>query len=469
MTILLKNMVKIITCLKNNFSGLHSALLFAVLLISCSEQKTDRPGSAPNVIFILADDLGWSQSGAYGSTWYETPNIDRLAMEGLSFTNAYSAAAVCSPTRASIMTGKYPARLHLTDFIKGNTREDYPLKEPAWQKFLPLEEVTIAELFRDHDYATACFGKWHLSADKKPPESLPYNPDKQGFDEYFVTYKPDQNSDPQIDAHNTDTIVSLSTDFIKRMKEKPFFLYVSFNAIHDPLMEKKEAISEFEMKPGVELSPNNPVIGAMLKRMDDGIGRILKALEEQEIEDQSLVIFFSDNGGKDAYASQLPYRKGKGWLYEGGIRVPLIFRWPGKIEKATLSDESVISNDFFPTFACLLGDTSVNLTDGQNLLPHILEGKDLPGRDLFWHYPHYHFGSGMKPASAIRSGSYKLVYWYEKSFFLEEGPYELYDILTDPGETTNLAHEYPLITDSLKNKLFNFLSSTSAGIPQLNN
>lgn len=448
-------------------SGLAILLLVVIGLFTlCSR---DTIPDAPNVVFILADDLGWSQTGAYGSTWYETPNIDNLANEGVSFTQAYSAAAVCSPTRASIMTGKYPAKLRLTDFIKGNNRDNYPLRQPEWQKYLPLEEYTLGELFNDNGYATACFGKWHLSIDKKPPASLPYNPDEQGFDEYFVTYKPDADTDREKDPHNTDTIVNLSIDFMERQKNKPFFLFVSFNAIHDPLMENEESIEQFERKSGKHLNENNTIIGAMLKRMDKGVGEILQKIDELGLKDETLIVFFSDNGGKESHASQHPFRKGKGWLYEGGIRVPLIIRWPGEIDRAWLSDEAVISNDFFTTFSYMLGDSSHNKTDGIDLMPHLRDKLPLKQRDLYWHYPHYHFGTGMKPASAIRSGDYKLILWYEESIIGNGEAIELYDLKVDPGETQNLRNVYPTLADNLFQKLIKFLDASDAGIPEVNN
>ncbi len=451
------------TIIKWNISFSLSLVFTGLCLFtSC---KTEKGKNLPNVVFILADDLGWPQTGAYGSKWYETPNIDRLAGQGISFTHAYAAAAVCSPTRASIMTGKYPARLQLTDFIKGNNREDYSLKQPEWQKYLPLEELTIAEIFKEKGYHTACFGKWHLSQEKKPPESLPFNPDNQGFDEYFVTYKPDNETDPEMDPHNTDTITSLGLDFLRRKGKDPFFLYLSYNAIHDPLVEARAAVEKYRSHPGSQEEQNHPVIAAMIHRMDKGIGRILNELTDLKLEENTLVIFFSDNGGKHSYASQDSFRAGKGWLYEGGIRVPLVMRWPGKITAGKLSDEPIISNDFFPTFNEMLGNSRYPGVDGLSLLNHITSGSDLPYRDLYWHYPHYHRGSGMKPASAILSGNYKLIEWFEGSIAGKGNAYELYNLENDPGERVNLADRMPEIRDSLKLKLEDWRDELKAGMP----
>lgn len=341
---------------------------------------------APNVIFILADDLGWTQTGPYGNRYYKTPNIDRLANEGICFTQAYAAAAVCSPTRASIMTGKYPARLHLTDYIPGLKTEGMPLKTPGWQRFLPLKEYTLGELFREKDYRTALFGKWHLSMAKAPPESAPHDPDKQGFDEFMITYKPHGNpfkpTDPEHDPHMSDSTGWRSVEFIKRYSDKPFFLFMSFNAIHDPLMEKKDSIAAWSKREGSNAPENNPVIGAMMKRMDDNIGKVLHTLDSLGLKEHTIVVFFSDNGGFEYDATQTPLRRGKGWFYEGGIREPLIIRWPGVIAPGRRSQAVVSSIDFLPTFAELIGVTPAEPVDGISILTHLKTKADLPGRNL---------------------------------------------------------------------------------------
>ena len=407
--------------------------------------------SRPNIVMILADDLGWSQLGCYGSSYYSTANIDRIAAEGMQFYRAYAAAAVCSPTRASIMTGKYPARLHLTDFIKGNIRTDYPLLQPAWQKFLPLEEVTAAELFKEKGYRTAIFGKWHLSQEKKPPGSLPYNPDKQGFDEYVVTYKPEPTASPDKDAHNVDSITRLAVDFIKRNINKPFFLVLSHNTIHDPLMEKEAVINEYRSKYGAGRKENNPVIGAMIDRMDQSVGTILDEIENQGLKTRTIVIFFSDNGGKEAYALQTPLRKGKGWLYEGGIRVPLIISWPEKIVAGSKSNAMVGSIDILPTLADL---SSIPMPpgkiDGESFKPVLLSGKKTFRSTMYWHYPHYHQGSGMMPGAAVISENYKMIEWFEKSLTRQEGAFELYDLDHDISESVNLADSLPGKVEQLR-------------------
>ena len=329
----------------------------------------------PNILFVLADDLGWPHLGCYGSSFYETPTLDKLATEGMRFTDAYAAHPVCSPTRASIMTGKYPARLHITDYIPGNGYPHKPLKTPDWQKFLPLEEETIAEMVKQQGYATASFGKWHLSIEKRPPASLPYNPDQQGFDENIVTYKPNRQSDPENDAHNVHEITRKSVDFIQRHKDDPFFLYVTHNTVHDPLMENKERVEYYENKAGSELPENNPTVAAMLETLDRTIGEILTEIDNQGLRENTLVVFFSDNGGLERSVDQAPLRGGKATLYEGGIRVPMIVRWPDRIEANSVSREPVTSVDFFSTFYELVnGNTSPNPNlDGTSLLPVLLQ------------------------------------------------------------------------------------------------
>ena len=260
----------------------------------------------PNIVFILADDLGWSQVGCYGSSFYETPNIDRLAREGMRFTDAYAACPVCSPTRASIMTGKYPARLGLTDFIAGGNYPRERLKQVEWQKYLPLEEVTIAEVVKGAGYATGSFGKWHLSIAKQPPESLPFNPDKQGFDESMVTYKPSSSHNPEEDAHNVEAITQKSLEFLERNKGGRFFLYVPHNTIHAPLLGRKRLVEKYKDKKGANLPENNPVIAAMIEELDDSVGRLLAKLDELRIADKTVVVFFSDNGGLERSVKQTP-------------------------------------------------------------------------------------------------------------------------------------------------------------------
>jgi len=448
-----------------------TALFLALIIMvgpACKREQT-----SPNIVFILADDLGYSQLGCYGSDYYQTPNLDQLAREGMLFTDAYAACAVCSPTRASIMTGKYPGRLHLTDFIAGNKKTDYPLTQPEWQKHLPLEEVTVAEYLKEQGYSTAIFGKWHLSQFKTPPESLPFNPDKQGFDESFVTYKPSAGiSQPwqgaEQDAHNVDTITSRALDFIDRNISNPFMLIVSHNTIHDPLKERAETIAKYEQLPGADSPENHPVIAAMIERLDNSCGAILEGIKEAGLEENTIVVFFADNGGKHKYALQTPLRAGKGWIYEGGIREPLIVKWKGNVEPGTHSDALVSSIDLLPTFLEMAGaEIMPESIDGKSLVPVLHNPDQEVHAKLFWHYPHYHKGSGMLPAAAIRRGDWKLIEWYEKSL-LEgggESAFELYNLENDMGETRDLSDSLKSMCAELAAELNMWRTEVGAQMP----
>jgi arylsulfatase A len=418
-----------------------------------------------NFIFILADDLGWSQVGCYGSDFYETPNIDRLARDGMRFTDAYAACPVCSPTRASIMTGKYPARLHLTDFIAGGSFPYEKYKQPEWQKYLPLEEVTIAEILKTAGYATASFGKWHLSIDKKPPRSLSFNPDKQGFDEYFITYKPSSKTDPESDAHNVEAITQKSLQFMESHKDESFFLYVPHNTIHAPVLGKKKLVKKYKNKSGSDLPQNNPVLGAMIEELDNSTGRLLKKLDELKIADKTIVIFFGDNGGLEKDAKQTPLRSGKANLYEGGIREPLIIRWPGIVTPGSTCSEPVTSVDFFPTFLAITGMKSKakEPIDGVSLVPILNQSGALNRRAIYWHYPHYH-SSSIGPCGAVRAGDYKLIEWFDESICGPGNEFELYNLKEDIGEQNNLAKKMPERVEQLKKMLYNWRSKVNAQI-----
>ena len=451
-----------------------------------SSSCNNAEGPLPNVVIFFADDLGWPQSGAYGSDYYHTPNLDRLASEGIRFTDAYTAAAICSPTRASMMSGKYPARLNITDFIPGNRRDIYPLRQPAMQQFLPLEEVTLGNLFSDQGYHTAFFGKWHLSPVKFGPESLPFYPDKQGFTDYFVIDKPCGNTQPEFDPHKSGRIGDTSVEFIRENADDPFFLFMSFSAIHDPLVEKADSIAMWRNHPGSKKPENNPIIAAILSRLDRNVGKVLDVIDELRLAENTIVVFYSDNGGlaennnvyyRDYYpegeemeiAKQTPLRKGKGWLYEGGIRVPLVIRWPGLIEKGSVSNEVVSSYDFMPTFCDLLGTEPEADVDGISFLAHLKTGDPLPERNHYWHYPHYHNQSGMLPGAAIRSGKWKLIEWYEKSILNNgESAYELYDLENDIGESVNLAGRENDIVKKLSGELDRWRGEVDAQMPVQN-
>jgi len=448
----------------NRREFIKSASLGAVaFMFPKSVSKAGRRGSEspdtdlpyrPNLLFILADDFGWSQLGCYGSDYYESPNIDRLAREGMRFTDAYAACPVCSPTRASIMTGKYPARLHLTDFIAGGSYPYERLRQPEWQKYLPLGEITIAEVLKPAGYTTASFGKWHLSIAKKPPQGEPYNPDKQGFDEFMVTYKPTSSHDPEKDAHNVEAITQRSLEFLQNNRDRPFFLYVTHNTIHTPVMGKSKLIEKYKNKPGSDLPQNNPVIAAMIEELDSSVGRLLRKLYELKIADKTIVVVFSDNGGLERSAKQTPLRSGKANLYEGGIRVPLIVRWPGMVTPGSTCSHPVTSVDFFPTFLDILGleNRAEKSVDGVSLVPLLAQTGSPDRKAIYWHYPHYH-SSSIGPCGAIRMGDYKLIEWFDESICGPGNRFELYHLTNDIAEQNNLAKEMPDKTRQLKNML----------------
>ena len=436
--------------------------LIIILNVACQKER-----QLPNIVFILADDMGQTQLACYGGP-YDTPNIDQLAKQGMRFSNAYSSAAVCSPTRAALMTGKYPARLHLTDFIKGEDFPDSLLKQPDWQKFLPLKEVTIAEALKQQGYKTASFGKWHLSIEKQMPESAPYNPDKQGFDESFVTFKPRGDANPEKDPHNIEAITSKALTFLEENKDHPFFLYLPHNAIHDPIMAPKDRVDKYRNKERLESWEIRPEIAAMVNHLDESVGKVLAKLDDLDLSENTIVVFYGDNGGKRAYAEQRPYRAGKGWLYEGGIRVPLIVKWPQKVQASSQSDAFVSSIDFFPTLLDAVGAASIEpKIDGKSFYNTLLGKKSEREKSLYWHYPHYHRGSGMKPASAMRKGKYKLVEWHELLLSNKQGAYELYNLEADSAEQNNLVASKPDVLEALISDLQNWKQQVGAQMPEL--
>lgn len=417
----------------------------------------------PNILMILSDDQGWNQVGYHGSDWYETPNIDRIAREGIHFTSAYAAAPICSPTRAALMTGKYPARLHLTDYIPGNPHADRPLVTPKMRRGLPLEETTVPELLTTRGYVSGLFGKWHLAADYYYKPWRPRDPESQGFDEVFVALKPESDNPPARDAHHAVAITDRAVAFIEKHKDEPFFCYVAHNVVHRPLFEEPDLIAKYAAKPGADDPAHNPVMGAMIERMDTGIGRLLETLDRLGLAGNTLVIFMSDNGGYEALQDQAPLRGGKSTLYEGGIRVPLAIKWPGVIRPGRVSAEPVITQDLFATMMETAGaQLEPGYGDGMSLVP-ILRGDDdkLKRTAIFWHYPHYHHFGGV-PSSAARSGKYKLIEWHEQRLLGSGPPVSLFDLEADIGETRDLADELPEVARDLRNRLHAWRASARA-------
>lgn len=425
-----------------------------VLLVSAGAAFA--AGRPPNVVFILADDLGWNQVGYHGSDFYETPNIDRLARRGVRFTDAYAAAPICSPSRAALMTGKSPARLHLTDYIPGRKWEDKPLVTPAMQQGLPLEERTLPERLKERGYRTGLFGKWHLAADYEYRPFRPMDPESQGFDVVFHTRKPEAEDVNPIkpDAHNADEITDHAVRFIRAERAHPFFCYVAHNVVHTPLGEQPDRVARFQAKPGSGRPENNAVMGAMIERMDSSIGRILDVLDREGLAQDTLVVFASDNGNVAALQKQTPFRGGKATLWEGGIRVPLAVRWPGVTRAGAVSHEPVVLQDLFFTLCEAAGAPVDDLPpDGVSLVAHLRSGAPLGREAIYFHYPHYHHLGDMRPASVIRAGRHKLIEWHEGALGIGGPAVSLFDLAADPGEAHDLAGEQPALANELRAKL----------------
>lgn len=432
---------------------IKTILFCTFLVIRAGLASAEEP---PNILLILADDQGLHQIGCYGTSFYETPHIDSLARDGMKLLDAYAACPVCSPTRASIMTGQYPARLHITDYIPGRAPKD-KLLTPDWQKSLPLEKVTIAEALAKKGYVSGHFGKWHLNKDKNYKPGRKGDPASQGFDDVLTTVKPKSHDDPNADAHHVKQITDRAINFIKKNSDQPFFCYVTHNSIHSPVMERENLINKYQKKEGSDLPEHRPVVAAMVETLDKNVGRLLKTLDDLNLSENTIVIYFSDNGCMWGQESLKPLRGGKAQLLEGGIHVPCLVRWPQKIPAGTETDTLVSSIDFFPT---LLSAAGVSLKehqfDGVDLLP-VLTQKGSVNRDaIYWHFPHYH-SLGNYPSAAIREGKYKLIENFQKSLDPKTSDpalcCELYDLSQDPSEQENLSGVAHITTDRLLNKL----------------
>jgi arylsulfatase A len=441
----------------NLFFGI---LIFVLpIFLGCEQQYSK---DQFNIVFILADDLGWNQVGYHGTTFYETPNIDLLASQGMQFSNAYTSAPVCSPTRAGLMTGRHPARLHLTDYIPGSP---YPFAKLVTQKqapCLPLEEVTIPEKLKEMGYVTGHFGKWHLSIDKNYEPGRPFDPASQGFDVVYTSVKPPPETDPEKDAHHAIEITEGSLKFIEDYHQQPFFLYVSHHIVHRPLMEKADLIAKYQAKEDSDKPYNNPVMGAMVERLDWSVGEILKKLEEFKLSERTVVVFYSDNGGLEQLQDQDPLRGGKATIFDGGLRVPLAIKWPGVIKAGSRSNDLVTSEDFFPTLMEIAGIAYAKETlDGVSLIPVLNGTGHLDKNTLFFHYPHYHH-QGYRPAGAIREGDYKLIEWYEESVLGLDNQVNLYNLKEDIGEAKDLSSQMPEKVADLRKKLHHWRQAVGA-------
>ncbi len=394
----------------------------------------------PNIVFVLADDLGVNDLGAYGRSEHHTPNLDRLAAEGLRFTTAYVASPICSPSRAALMTGRAPARLHLTTFIPG--RADLPsqkLLHPRMRLQLALEEETLAERLRQAGYATAMIGKWHLGADG-------FTPREQGFDVYHPGRPTTTPSDTEGGKGEYD-LTREAERFIDANRNQPFFLYLAHNNPHIPFLSARPGLVDKNRE------AFDPAYAATLATLDDSIGRLLGHIDAAGLRDRTIVIFTSDNGGLHVpegphprVTHNTPFRAGKGYLYEGGLRVPLIVRGPG-LATSQVSDAPFLNTDWVPTLLELAGAPDARTLDGISQASVLRTGRPSPAaRTLFWHIPHY-TNQGSRPAGAVRDGDWKLVEHYDNE------QVELFDLAADRSEARNLATSEPSRTAALRQQL----------------
>jgi arylsulfatase A-like enzyme len=440
------------------------SFFFVVLSFSCKQKE-----QLPNILLIVVDDLGIVDLGCYGQQYIQTPHIDQLSAEGMRWSNAYSACPVCSPTRASILTGKNPARIHFTGHITAIERHRHPdssaIIPPVDLMYIPYSEHTLAEVLKKAGYTTAHIGKWHVGGPG-------YWPTDQGFDQniggwthgsppaYFFPYKrPESSWNSSIPTlsggeegeYLPDRLTDEALRFIQEFREAPFFLNLSYYAVHTPLQAPDEIVEKYEeIVPGTGI---DPVYAAMVEKVDENIGRILDRLDELGLSNNTVVVVTSDNGGLETVTDNGPYRRGKGHLYEGGIRIPLMIRWPGITKPGTVSQNRTISMDLYTTFLDMAGvdyDTIEGL-DGRSLLKDFSGATASKQEDLFWYYPHY--GIGQDPGAIIISGNYKLIDHYDPA------QTELFDISADIGETRDMSGDLPGIADSLKTKLYQWLKS----------
>jgi arylsulfatase A-like enzyme len=420
----------------------------------------------PNVVVILVDDLGWADLGCYGSRFHQTPHLDRLAREGLRFTDAYSACTVCSPTRAALLTGKSPARLHLTDWIEGHPAPKAKLLPPDWTRKLDPGESTVASRLKSAGYATASIGKWHLGEGTTPEQfgfDLNVAGDHRGQPpRYFSPYGLPKLKDGPAGEFLTDRECSEALAFIEKNRAQPFFLYLPHYAVHTPLGGKPDVIAKYKSR--TPDHQRNAVYAALLESVDDSVGRIRAQLDTLGIATNTVILFTSDNGGlvlggSERSTSNFPLRSGKGDVYEGGVRVPLLALWPGVTRPGSSSSTPVQTVDLYPTLLEIAGveDVAGHDRDGLSLMP-VMQGKGLPSRSLYWHYPHYHPG-GATPYGAVRSGDWKLIQFYES------GHLELYNLASDLGEQQDLANAIPEKANALAKELSDWRTRVGAQMP----
>lgn len=434
----------------------------------------------PNFVFLLVDDLGWGDFGCYGAQFYETPNIDRLAEQAMRFSNAYAACTVCSPSRAAILTGQYPARLHLTDWIAGQKKPYAKLKVPDWSMKIGHERITLPEALKEVGYDTAFFGKWHLMPEGQPDFKEHY-PTDHGFDiniggrewgqpkgkgKYFSPFGMPNLDDGEPGDFLTDKLTDAALDYLgSKDRKKPFLLCFSYYTLHGPIMAPPDLVEKYKAKAKTFSNEKNewldPRRAGMVEKLDDSIGRIMDKLDELGIAENTVIILTGDNGGDDDRTTG-SLRDFKAYSHEGGVREPLIVKWPGKTKPGLLCDVPIIGTDFYPTLLDMAGlplkpDEHM---DGISIVPLLTgKAKNLNRETLYWHYPYYH---RTNPYGAIRSGDWKLIE------FFEDGALELYDLANDPYETTNLAQQQPEKAEELLKQLKAWRESVGAQMPMPN-
>ena len=476
-------------------SSLRRACLAALSVLTLPVMAASAAG--PNIVFFLADDLGWRDLSCYGSRFYETPNIDALAASGARFTQAYAACPVCSPTRASIMTGKYPVRMRVTDYISpsgGNQPDKWnrntKLMPAAYSDRMPLEEVTLAEALKQSGYATFFGGKWHLGPEGFWPEDQGFDINEGGWehggpwggDSYFSPYGNPNLEDGPAGEYLPARLARETAEFIGDNRDKPFLAYLSFYSVHTPLMTT-QALEEKYVAKAEQLAFSGPrwiresfrdarqaqdhaVYGGMVEALDSAVGTVLRAIDENGLRNRTIVVFMSDNGGlstsEGSPTANLPLRGGKGWMYEGGIREPMLVRAPGTTEPGAVITSPVTSVDFYPTLLELAGlrTRPDQHLDGASMAP-LLRGERVRREAMYWHYPHYG-NQGGAPSAAIRDGDWKLIRWYE------DGSTELFHLGDDPGERYDLARLMPAKAAELEKQLSAWLEQVDANMPTTN-
>lgn len=446
----------------------------------------------PNVVLILADDLGWSDLGCFGADLHETPQLDRLAAQAMRFTHAYAPAPVCTPTRASIMTGKHPARLHMTIWSEGSLKgpTDRQLLQAKSLHDLPLSEVTLAEHFQKAGYLTALVGKWHLGDADHAAETQGFDVNiggthwgapqtfwwpyrgagRFGSEFRYVPHLEFGKPGEYLTDRLTDEAIRVIDHAAK--DQQPFFLYLAHHAPHTPIEAHEEDVKYFESKLKSDMHHQQPVYAAMIRALDRSVGRVLDRLRALKLDSNTIVIFTSDNGGyigTSNYAGQprpitdnWPLRSGKSSLYEGGLRVPLIVQWPGVTGPGQLNHQPVVLTDLFPTLLNLVMPAKAAQSvavDGVDLSSTLRDVTSQPRQEIYFHYPHYYHAPATTPCGAVRSGNYKLIEWFE------DDRVELYDLAKDEREQSDLSNQQPEQVNRLRSKLSAWRKSVDAAMP----